>query len=571
MPKAQQWITCLDPEYLLNKYCGEDKVEKRVLGRNEDGEETSCNIWSKWKTGLVHGDPFEERAVVLDPNSLPFAKSSIDLVQTPKALREHFIQELRKVMQSAASNPEPDPVLILAFCHGDYETGGLLMGVSPDDNPDSLVAISDVALVLAEYPQVKVTIFMTSCYSGHWVVSREFSHPAPTIMAATKKKQESHAFGWSSSLRHAGGAFTGAFLNELLKEPDFEDIRSGLPEDVPPKTARTYESMTHAVLAEAHRLCLPENIPGFGSTPVFTTEGAHDKFWKRTEYSLHDYKKNYDKLPKIPCSDPHPKYDRKTIVDGMIDDDDPRVVEWEKRNPNWMAMFHNADEFADATGGYGSTMRGLHSSVNMRYLIRQYMLSKPGSDTSSWGIYVKGKILQFHMGKLTPTNTAKLRRLLMFRLQMNDLADQFVRILNIDTFPPISQWEIGHQKLYGDHLPEAEKIMDVIMESGIFSRPKGRYGMPGPSYQKPTMYLAYAMLESNINAEVAKDLIDQVKHLRFGADPLAEEWKRTAFAQKSIKRLREVLDDAWKESKHRSKRARPSLQSTGWMDGLLEE
>lgn len=184
---------------------------------------------------------------------------------------------------------------------------------------------------------------------------------------------------------------------------------------------------------------------------------------------------------------------------------------------------------------------------------------------------MKGKILQFRMGKLTPTNTAKLRRLLIFRLRMNDLADQLVRILNLDKFPPISQWEIAHQKLHGGHLPEAEKIMDVIMESGIFSRPKGRYGMPGPSYQKPFMYLAYAMLEYNISAEVAKDLIDQVKHLRLGVDPLVEEWKKTAYAQKSIKRLREVLDDAWKESKHRSKRARPSLQSTGRMDGISEE
>lgn len=495
---------------------------------------------------------------------MPFAKSKIDLVQTRQALRGRFLSQLRETLSSAGSNTKPEPVLILAFCHGDFETGGLLIGVT-------YVNIADVAAILAEYPRVPVTIFMTSCYSGHWVVSQEFHGSTPAVMAAGRERDETFGFAWSSFLRHASGIFSSAFLHELVKEPHFEDIRSGLPKDVHPKTARTYQSMTRAILAEAHRLCLPENVPYFGSTPIFTITGAHDKFWKRTGYSLLDYKANYNRLTKLPPSDPHPKYNRKTVTDGMIDDDDPSVIEWNKRNPDWMNLFSNSDEFADATGGYGTTLRGFYSTVNMMFLIRQYSSSKPESSTSGWGIHIKGLILQYKMGKMSPANMASLRRLLIFRLQMNELADLIAKELNLTKLPPISQWDVRHQKLSGGHHPEAEKIMNMICDSGIFNRPRCAYGVPGPGYQKPSMYLAYAMVESKYDLEGAKDLIAGVKDLRYRADTMAKGWTRTDDAQKSLKRLRDVVDDAWKESKHRPKRASPSLQSTGWMDDVSKE
>ena len=571
MGKSQKWITCLDPEYLLNKYCGVDKVEQRI-GPNEDYEEKSYNIWTKWKTGLVQGDPFEERAVVLDSASLPFAKSMIDLVQTRKSLKEHFLLQLRQALSSAAGNAEPGPVLILAFCHGDFETGGLLVGITHLAHPESRVSIVDIASILAEYPHVPVTLFLTSCYSGHWVLlTEELRGSPPTVTAAPLVEQDSFGFAWSSSLRHAGGVFSRASLHELLKEPHYEEIRTGLPDDALPHTARTYESITRAVLSEAHRLCLPDNTPLFGSTPIFTAAGAQDKFWKRTGYSRQDYKSNYDNLAKIPPSDPHPKFDRKTVSEGIIDDDDPRVIEWEKRNPDLMRLFKDSVDYAEVTGGYGTTMRGLNSTTNLMFLISQYISSKPESNESSSGIYVKGLIAQFRLGHITPENSWDLRRLLVSRLQMNELADIFAKKLGLNKLPPIAQWELKHQKLHGGHHPEASKIMKLVIESKIFSRPAGKSGMLGPGYLKPVMYLAYAMLESNKNAEDAKDLIAHIDGLRNRPDAMAKKWIKTGDAQKSLKRLHDVVDEAWKESKHRQKRARPSLQSTGWIGDVSKK
>ncbi|KAK2808266.1 hypothetical protein FQN50_004821 [Emmonsiellopsis sp. PD_5] len=553
MAESQQWITCLDPEYLLDKYCGVDMIEKSHGTTDTSGEQQAYNnsSWTEWKTGLVHGDPFEERAVVLDVNTMPFVRSMVDVQQDRFNLRQYFLDQLRQTLKSAAAaatshGTTPDPVIIMAFCHGDFESGGLRIG-TPSPGVASYVKISDVAPIVAEYPQVPVTIFMTSCYSGHWVVSREFQISTTTMAAAQEEEDESFGFSWPSSLRHASGLFSNAFLHELVKEPQYEDIRLGLPDDAPPKVARSYESMTRAVLADAHRVCIPDNMPSYGSTPLFTADGGHEKFWRRSRYSLHNYKANYDQLMKIPPSDPHPKYGRRTAVDdGEIDDSDPRVVEWEKRNPDWMRLFRNPADFADATGGYGTTMRGLDSRLNMWFLIRQYTSSKPGSSSSGWGIYIKNQIFQFKTGSSSKEQTEALRRLLIFRLQMNQVADMLVTKLNINKLPPIREWDLRYQKVSGGHPPLARKFMALIKESGIF---RGDAGMYRPGYQKPVMYLAYSMLESGCrDDEEVAELMDKVKAFRFGTDDVCEKWKGTDKVKESLRKLRDIVSEAWEDS-----------------------
>lgn len=180
-----------------------------------------------------------------------------------------------------------------------------------------------------------------------------------------------------------------------------------------------------------------------------------------------------------------------------------------------MRLFCDSDGFSDAAEEYGSRIREPDSTSNLMFLIRQYMSSKPESRDSSSGIHITGLILQFRMGRITPGRTGYLRRVLIFRLQMDELANLGAKKLNLDKLPPIAQWDLIYQKVRGDHHPEASKIMDIILESGIFKRPEGKYGMPGPGYPKPIMYLAYAILESGYDAEDAKGLIAQIKDLRY--------------------------------------------------------
>lgn len=76
----------------------------------------------------------------------------------------------------ADASKSGDRILIMMFSHGDYDSaGGMCIGIdvtSPFED-DRLLEPSHMAFIL-KYPNVKITIYMTSCYSGHWVETTSF-------------------------------------------------------------------------------------------------------------------------------------------------------------------------------------------------------------------------------------------------------------------------------------------------------------------------------------------------------------------------------------------------------------
>lgn len=349
MGKDQKWITSMPPSYLVQKYSKEDKTTMEVV--DDEGPQVMKPVQTKWTSGFIHGDPFDTRKVVLDESLLPRALAKVTIGPKGADLQDFFLQQLRNTMADAAESG--DHVLIMIFSHGDYDSaGGLCLGVDPYVNDDSekYLKPSHVAPILSEYPDVRTTMFMTSCYSGHWVETTEFNgkNLRPAILVAAEKDQDSFGYVWSHSQRHAGGLFSSAAISEMVKEPPF------LPPALDHDTFRKYREFTTALLAEMHRLCLLANIEeGFGSSPVFSDPKSQEKFWKRTGYSLHHYKGNYDKLPTAPASDPHPKRNRKMFEAGLIDGDNPEIVAWRERHPLIVD-----EDFPEATGGYGRTIRG---------------------------------------------------------------------------------------------------------------------------------------------------------------------------------------------------------------------
>lgn len=49
-------------------------------------------IQTKWASGLVQGDPREERAVILGEDTLPFAERKVTIGPDGIALRDFFLQ-----------------------------------------------------------------------------------------------------------------------------------------------------------------------------------------------------------------------------------------------------------------------------------------------------------------------------------------------------------------------------------------------------------------------------------------------------------------------------------------------
>lgn len=372
----------------------------------------------------MQGDPWEPREIVLDEDSLPLAESKVTIGPGGVLLRDFFLEQLKHTLAEAAKTK--DPVLVLIFAHGDFEQpSGLYIGTS-FDNPGTLLTPTDVAHVHGEYSDVPLTLYMTSCYSGHWVESKEFKAKNRAVLAAGEHDQESFAFVWPHSQRHAGGLFTEASLQDLLQEP------IEMPKDTDKDLSRTYKAVTTAIISDMHKLCLPENISDYGSMPVFSDKASEEKLW-RTGFRLHNYRLNYDRLKKIPVSDPHPKRDRKRFVDGFVDDCHPDVVAWQQC-PEVLDEDH-----PDMTAGYGSTRRGIGSKHNMKYLISKYMQSQKGSARYYESKVAMNRIRFYMKGKMDVAHQQELRTVLISRLFLNDLTCQYTRALELYKLPPFKQ------------------------------------------------------------------------------------------------------------------------------------
>ena len=288
MGKSQSWLSCEDPYELLSKY----GTTAGALDYTDDENEVRHDKLS-WEQGYLHGDPFEERALVLGKNNVDDMARRVKLSKHGKTLRDDFLRCVEETCKIAEASDEP--VLLMAFCHGDdgeTETGGLCIGIDPGSRHEcDFLSPKLLATSLAKTPKVRVSLYLTSCFSGNWVITPQLKLIEPTVMAAAQPYEESYAWEASSSQRHAGGVYTSAFLKELQKEP------IDLPEDVGADDALSYEQACKDITNEANRLWVQLG----GSTPMFTPEGGHDKFWQRTGFSLADYKRNYDRLEKVPA------------------------------------------------------------------------------------------------------------------------------------------------------------------------------------------------------------------------------------------------------------------------------
>ncbi|KAL8941114.1 MAG: hypothetical protein Q9216_002446 [Gyalolechia sp. 2 TL-2023] len=544
--KSQQWLTCEEPAKLLQKYGTADKSAKKDTGIGGSRE-----VQVSWKEGYVHGDPFEERVVVLNQSLLPAAQQNLIVTVPGITLRDEFLKRVEAT--SSKAQARNDPVLLMVFCHGDVDRadlGGLVIGIDPDpQDVNDFLTPRLFAETYMKTPNIRMSLFMSSCFSGHWVITPRFRVRRPTIMAGARPSQESWAWELSASQRHAGGVYTSAFLKELLQEP------SEIPGTTEPDIARTYADLTRDILAEANRLCIPSKFQfAGGSLPLFTPQGGSDRFYERTHLQLHTYRKNYEQLPRIPASDPHPFMDKKRDVQP----NDPEVIAWDSRHPE-----ASVPEHGNRTGGYGTTRRGIRQSTY--FLARRYMSSFPGDDSQSKNIHLHSMIRQLNSGVLDNDITAieELRRQLLYRQWMTQLANQYATALNLNKLPPIERWD--------GRIPSSQQIENrfevnwtIIQEAQIFTRPDTGHGSAGWGhfYSKPMRYLAYSFALSDYETEEVKKLLSIVQNTIKASTQIKVKTvigsKRSAG---SVSRLRDLVQPKSPRKRHRS-----SLASTGWME-----
>ncbi|QKX62715.1 uncharacterized protein TRUGW13939_09877 [Talaromyces rugulosus] len=542
MGKSQEWITSMDPEYIVSKYCLRDNTTR-------EPEDDNLPIQKSWVTGFLHGDPFEERVVVLDENLLPAVRQKVTISPHGLELRNLFMNRLEHAL--AEAEKDAGPVLVMIFAHGENEQGGFLIGESSEGQLDESPPVSrlDISELLQKYPKAHLTMFMTSCYSGHWVETQPLQCQNLTVLAAAQREEESFGFEWSLSQRHCGGLFSSATLTELLKEPSI------LPSDVDNDTSRQYKQMVNAIIAEMFRLCLPQNITDYGSKPVFTDPNDLTKFWKRTGYTLHEYQKNYSSLTKIPPSDPHPKTNRKQFNATFIDDNHPDILAWNARHPGILDP-----EYPTATGGYGGTSRGLTSRTNIKFLIHEFMGTNPWLHLHDQKM-LERLIREFKGGTKDSRILLGLRTSLIHRLRMNDEANNYARAMDFYKLPPIDKWGPITNHPRGTIMRQWGYL---VLHSGVFDRTPSGYW-----YMKPCFYLAWGALEAGLNEyEFKEALFKLAKSRKEGMVALfSSKLATSARLTKSVSNLKSLLRQSWSQSKtKRGNQGRKGLSEINWTE-----
>lgn len=176
MGRSQEWLTSLEPQYLINKYRGEDEVKQELVDMEPD-------VWKpvqmKWVSGFVQGDPWEERTLVLDKDTLPFAENKVTIGPDGAAPLNSFLQRLEYTFAEAVKSR--NPVFILIFAHGDFETPG---GLYIDTTSGSSQEILSPEMVAEVLPAVSTTATQTSFlmnFLGHsWIWKYNKRHPEPS-------------------------------------------------------------------------------------------------------------------------------------------------------------------------------------------------------------------------------------------------------------------------------------------------------------------------------------------------------------------------------------------------------
>lgn len=438
----QLWFTCVEPRTLVTKY----------------GE-------------YVHGSRSGDRRVVLDAKKLEQIESSHTIRVIPaKDLLERFLATLRSETRTAVQKNQQ--VLVFIFGHGEAESFGVSIG---GEGPSDLeLQLTKKKLHEAVHPSVDLTLVMSSCYSGGWLVKPYTDSSLPVVkrlnvsgMTAASHEQKSRAWASSASCGRAGGSiYATAVLNALVQAAELH--REGVDQSEA-MSCPTYINLCRTV-HEAYK----ESDQFYGIHGV--SFAARDDMWEsewrmRSGFPLLDYQKKWEELRQVSPGQP-------------------------------------ALDSAPTLGFAGSIGKGFHNVVRAK--ARAYADSFPGADNLAPNLplhYLVRQLLQgaqFSEDELMSVNDG-----LDYRLSALQLATQYTAFLDL-AFPDAASFDVEKWALQADNqrLELFRKVKRYNLEQKIFDRPIGDQGW---RYPKPDQYLAIALIESSRGYEEICERIDQIK------------------------------------------------------------
>ena len=477
MGASQRWFTCLDPKYLVEKY------------------------EHQFPTGpYLQGDPYEDgRAVVLSRHQIEDARRDLCVVADDQTtiLRDTFLNYFRVQCQHAFNTD--GRILFIACSHGDFDTGGLLIG---DLTSANFLMKEHIAQVVRNFPTLKLTTFLTSCFSAHWVITPEWGlHSHPTLAVAAQRDEPSQSWVESTAGRFGGGPMATYVLQEILKEFRMDEE----PEDT--LEQRSWKEWCDAVRSEM--AMLRGRGEQYGSMPEFTKEGGHDSFWTRTGYPLEQFAANWSRFPKLPRSQhASPQMNRRRLL-ADVSDAEQRAWEAYMETSPWREI-ETEDDFHGARLGSWSGAGGVRLRSKVQDLARTYLASNPGLATLPQNQIVHTDCKEVLCGRLKALQVASLELALSHRIYSMHSAERLLKDVGITSMCPISQWiweDWSAREIESDKQKEKRESFNKCFAKtrkwSLCSPPIG--ADCGPRWEKPAAYLAAAFAMAGKDPQVEFD------------------------------------------------------------------
>jgi len=243
--------------------------------------------------------------------------------------------------------------------------GGCAVGIDPLSKKFADYLTAEMfANVVNRYPGLHLTLFMTSCHSGHWIEYPHFNlTKPPAILAGAYPTQMTMAWCMSHSQRHCGGYWTSAALDELLKEsttgpPAEQALPRSLDGIADQATSREYIQMMLRMVSSVRKLFDPERNLEDGCTPLFDEHDIEQRFYSRAGFPLTVYRSRYGQLRVVPASDRKPQEDMMAPPPGY----------------NWMNGVNN--KTSGSPTGKSGTRRSVQSSWRKMRRVIIYKLAR---------------------------------------------------------------------------------------------------------------------------------------------------------------------------------------------------
>ena len=472
---------------------GEGVYQLWISSEGTEPSQLMKRFGQEFAPGYLHGDPSITRKVVLSKDLL--AKKALTRVRTFAAweLLLKFLELLK--IQCDIAREQGQPVLILVFGHGNLDDKGIHIGSPLGLFTDRPYYLNYSNLKNAIGQDVQVTLLSTSCYSGGWSVNPDLNI---TMLTAAAPDVQSESWGGSASLgRRSGSIFASAVQQALSSEssPLLADTPIRIPREFQPRQIEAFSEFTrviHAVLFKrGDRFAYAHGI-------MFS---AQDDDWeaswsKRTGISLTNFQQKLDNLPDYPAPPMGPLGNVTSRNPDEHSEVDPEAA---RRYIAQTMGFGAVMQQDPLKGAFGGTIRSWQKYVKV--LAQDYMSSFPGGDGKGPNTLLHGRInrLLKDPDKASADHLRDIQYKIGYQTASMLTAEDFLNYAEIP-LPGKKRghefneeaWHIWAEK--NDLLSQFCEILDVVNTAKLFSPPTKEQG---PSWAKPTIYIAAALTLAN--------------------------------------------------------------------------